>query len=167
MIQNIITQLTANLIAERHALIEFVSLLEQEQSLLIKGETDPLIGIAEKKTTDVIKLNTIAEVRHGLQKQLPPSGLYSTENKTHSTEGIQDWLSDYSPKFLAVWLEIVKLIDRARLLNSTNGELIQMKLKNNQQTLAVLSQSVNKMNLYGANGQTHFTQGQSRSLGSG
>jgi len=84
-----------------------------------------------------------------------------------SADAIRAWLKIHSPDGLSIWQGILDLAERARQLNNTNGELIQMKLRHNQQILTVLSNAVNQANLYGPDGQTSFSPGSGRSLGSG
>ena len=158
MKQDTITQLQAALAAERAALLSFLSLLEREQEMLVENLTDPLLELSEKKSTDALGLNQLAETRRSLLRKNIP---------VFSVEAIHAWLHAHSPEGLVVWQEILALAERARQLNHTNGELIQMKLRHNQQTLAVLSNAVNKANLYGPDGQPSFSPGSGRSLGSG
>lgn len=158
MNQNAIARLSAALTAERAALLDFVALLEHEQGMLVENRTSQLLELSGKKTTDALSLNELAEARRSLlQKNIPQPGI----------DSIHAWLGTHSPESLAVWQEILALAKRAQQLNHTNGELIQMKLRHNQQTLAVLSNAVNKANLYGPDGQTSFSPGSGRSLGSG
>lgn len=158
MKQDTITQLQAALAAERAALLSFLSLLEREQEMLVENLTDLLLELSEKKSTDALGLNQLAETRRSLLRKNIP---------VFSVEAIHAWLRAHSPEGLAVWQEILALAERARQLNHTNGELIQMKLRHNQQSLAVLSNAVNKANLYGPDGQPSFSPGSGRSLGSG
>ena len=151
-------QLLSALTAERTALLNFVALLEGEQEMLVSNHTDQLLELSEQKSTDSLALNELAETRRDLlRKDLPQL----------SAEAIHAWLAARSPQGLTMWQEIVALAERAQLLNQTNGELIQMKLRRNQQLLSVLSNAVNKANLYGPDGQTSFSPGSGRSLGSG
>ena len=158
MNQNPITKLSTALTAERGALVNFVALLEGEQGILMEHRTDQWLELSEKKTTDALSLNELAEARRSLlEKNLPQ----------FSADAIHAWLGTHSQEGLAVWQEILALAKRAQQLNHTNGELIQMKLRHNQQSLAVLSNAVNKANLYGPDGQPSFSPGSGRSLGSG
>ena len=151
-------QLLSALTAERAALLEFIALLEREQGMLVENLTDQLFELSEQKSTDALNLNELAETRRALlHKNLPQLG----------TDAIHAWLETHSPQALTIWLEILALAERAQRLNQANGELIQMKLRRNQQLLAVLSNAVNKANLYGPDGQTSFSPGSGRSLGSG
>ncbi|MDD5384856.1 MAG: flagellar protein FlgN [Gallionella sp.] len=151
-------QLLFALTAERTALLKFIALLEREQGMLVENLTDQLLELSEQKSTDALNLNELTEACHALlRKNLSQLGV----------DAIRAWLETHSPQGLAVWQEILALAERAQRLNRTNGELIQMKLRSNQQLLAILSNAVNKANLYGPDGQTSFSPESGRSLGSG
>ena len=151
-------QLLAALSAERVALLSFVALLEREQGTLVENLTDQLLELSEQKSADALNLNKLAETRSALlQENIPHPNADTT----------RAWLKTHSPQGLPVWQEILSLAKRAQHLNQTNGELIQMKLRRNQQMLTVLSNAVDKANLYGPDGQTSFSPGSGRSLGSG
>lgn len=182
MNQNPITRLNAALSAERGALVNFVALLEREQGMLVENRTDQLHELSEKKIADARSLKELAEARRSLlQKNLPQLGAAHASGRTaqenpppdaHPSGGlgadaIHAWLGAHSQEGLVVWKEILALAKRAEQLNHTNGELIQMKLRNNQQSLTVLSNAVNKANLYGPDGQPSFSPGSGRTLGSG
>ena len=169
-------QLLSALTAERAALLKFIALLEREQGMLVENLTDQLLELSEQKSTDALNLNELAETRRSLlRKNLPQPGAAPATGMppdTRASDGlgadaISAWLGTHSPQGLAIWHEICALAERAQRLNQTNGELIQMKLRRNQQMLAVLSNAVNKANLYGPDGQTSFSPGSGRSLGSG
>ena len=158
MKQSSVPQLLGALTAERAALLSFVDLLEREQGMLVENRADQLLELSGKKTTDALSLNELAEARRNLlQENLPKL----------SADAIQTWLATHSPQGLAVWHEVLALAERAQQLNRINGELIQIKLRHNQQSLAVLSNAVKKANLYGPDGQHSFSPGSGRSLGSG
>ncbi|BBI98753.1 flagella synthesis chaperone protein FlgN [Ferrigenium kumadai] len=150
--------LLAALTAERAALQKFVALLEREQVMLVENHTDQLLELSEQKSQDALELNKLAEARRALLKQHLPQ---------LTVEAIRAWLETHSREGLAVWQEVLSLAERAQLLNNANGAVIQMQLRHNQQTLAVLSNAVNKANLYGPDGQPSFSPGSGRSLGSG
>ncbi len=158
MNQSHITKLLGALTAERSALQKFIHLLEQEQGLLTENNSDSLLELAEQKSAQAISLNELAESRRNLMQTNIPA---------LSAETIRAWLEAHSREALATWQEVRKLAERAQQINNTNGELIQMKLRHNQQSLTVLSNAVNKANLYGPDGQTSFSPGSGRSLGSG
>lgn len=152
------SEVFAALTAERAALVNFIALLEREQGMLVENSTDQLLELSEQKSTDALCLNELAEARRCLLRKNIP-GL--------SADAIHAWLAAHSPQGLAVWQEICVLAERAQQINRTSGELIQMKLRHNQQSLAVLTNAVNKANLYGPDGQPSLSLGSGRSLGSG
>lgn len=158
MTENSINRLYAAMTAEYGALVNFVALLEREQEMLLENRTDQLLELAGKKTTDALSLNKLADARRALlQKNVPQLTI----------DAIQAWLKTHSQDGLAIWQKILELAKRAHQMNDTNGELIQIKLRHNQQSLSVLSKAVNKANLYGPNGQPDFSAGSGKSLGSG
>lgn len=158
MKQSSIAQLLAALTAEHRALLNFLALLEREQGMLVENLTDQLIELSEQKSTDALSLNGLAQARRDLlQKNIPQLNV----------DSIHTWLGVHSPECLVFWQKIRTMADRAQQTNRTNGELIQMKLRHNQQSLAVLSNAADKANLYGPDGQPNFSPGSGRSLGNG
>lgn len=146
------------LAAEHAALLEFVLLLEREQEMLVSDPGDQLLVLSEQKTADALTLNGFAQARHAIfQKNIPKL----------DTDTIQAWLGAHSPEGLSLWQNILALAKRSQLLNLDNGKLIQMKLRHNQQSLAVLSAAAKKANLYGPDGQPDIPTGSGRSLGNG
>ncbi|MEI7456844.1 MAG: flagellar protein FlgN [Nitrosomonadales bacterium] len=142
---------------ERLAVRNFVDLLQQEQQLLTENSIDLLLMLAEKKSTDAVRLNELAETRRRLlEKQV---GALSSAT-------IQAWFESHDRECLLIWQEICTLAVQAGQLNNINGELIQMKLRHNQQSLTALTRAVSQANLYGPDGQTNFSAGTGRSLGS-
>lgn len=137
---------------------KFIHLLEQEQGLLTENSSEQLLELAEQKSAQAISLNELAESRRNLMQQNIPA---------LSAEAIHAWLEAHSAEGLAIWQEIRTLAKHAQQINNTNGELIQMKLRHNQKSLTVLINAVNKANVYGPDGQTSFSPGSGRSLGSG
>lgn len=152
------TQLLDALHAERTALLGFIALLEREQGMLVENKTDKLLELSEQKSNDAYSLNKLAESRRALLNNNIPQ---------LTAEKIEPWFKAHSRNGLALWKEVNSLAKNARQINLTNGELIQMKLRHNQQSLTALSNAVNKANLYGPDGQPNFSPGSGRSLGSG
>lgn len=158
MKQSSTAQLLAALTAEQRALLNFLALLEREQRMLVENLTDQLLELSEQKSTDALSLNGLAQARRDLLQQNIPQ---------LSADSIHAWLGTHSPECQVLWQKIRTMTDRAQQTNRTNGELIQMKLRHNQQSLAVLSNAADKANLYGPDGQPNFSPGSGRSLGSG
>lgn len=157
MNQDISTEMLAALTTERNALRDFVSFLEREQSALVENLTDQLLAIAEQKSARALALTGLAEARHvQFKNALPELG----------AETIQTWLKTHNQQGWQLWIEIRALAERARQLNQSSGELIQMKLRHNQQALAVLGNAANQANLYGPDGHPSFAPGSGRPLAS-
>jgi flagella synthesis protein FlgN len=77
-----------------------------------------------------------------------------------------EWLQQNAPQALPLWQEARQLATHVHRLNQTNGELIQIKLRYNQQALGVLyGAAQSAAGLYGADGQPNLPSG-SRTLGS-
>lgn len=126
--------------------------------MLVQNHSEDLIELAERKTRDAVKLNALIEARHRLLEPIVAQ---------QDADSLLTWLKKNAPQGSAIWQEIVNLGLRASELNRINGELIQIKLRHNQQRLIVLSNAVNKASVYGRNGQPDFSAGSGRTLGSG
>lgn len=143
----------SNLNDECAALRAFVVLLDDEQRTLLGQHTEELLSLAEAKTQLASKIAALSSAR---QKYVP-----------QGTRDTAEWLKQNAPQALPVWLEARKLAAHVQRLNQTNGELIQIKLRYNQQALGVLfSAAQSTAGLYGANGQPNQPSA-SRTLGSG
>ncbi len=147
----------AALTAERDALRDFVALLEREQNALVENLSDQLPALAEHKSASALALSELVEARHLLLKNTLPELNETT---------IQTWLRTRCPAAWPVWQELRSLVTRARQLNQSSGELIQMKLRYNQQALSVLSNAASKANLYGPDGQPNFSPGSGKPIAS-
>ncbi|MBI5007604.1 MAG: flagellar protein FlgN [Nitrosomonadales bacterium] len=146
------TVFLSNLNDECAALGAFVVLLEDEQRILLGQHSEALMQLAEAKIQLANKITTLSETR----KHFLPEG----------TRDIVEWLRTNAPQGLPKWHEARQLAAKAQRLNQTNGELIQIKLRYNQQALGVLySAAQSAAGLYGANGQTSLPSA-SRPLGS-
>lgn len=152
------TDIAPQLQAERAALHAFVTLLETEQQALIAAQTEQLLPLAASKTLAVQALNKLAITRN--------NALLARGAK-NDPGGIEAWLQAHAADSLPVWHDIQNLAAHAQQMNRSNGELIQVKLRHNQQALTVLRNAVNSASgLYGPDGQPHLpTSG--RTLGSG
>jgi flagella synthesis protein FlgN len=138
---------------ERDALCAFVLLLEQEQQTLLSTDTEPLLALADKKSRSAENLSALSLQR----QQLLPNGVVE----------IEAWLQINVPQGLSAWQEIRHLAEHAKELNKTNGELIQIKMRYNQQALSVLiGATQHAAGIYGPDGQTNLPSS-GRTLGSG
>lgn len=157
MNQDIGIRMLAALTNERDSLRDFVDLLEREQSALVQNLADQLLKLAEQKSAAALVLTGLVEARHLLLKQNLPE---------LSPASIQTWLQTHNKAAWPIWQELRGLAERARLLNQNSGDLIQMKLRYNQQALAVLNNAANKANLYGPDGQPNFAVGSGKPIAS-
>lgn len=152
------TDIAPQLQAERAALREFVTLLETEQQALITAQTEQLLHLATSKTLAVQALNNLANTRRNT---------LLARGAKKDPGGIEAWLQTYAADSLPVWHDIQNMAAHAQQMNRSNGELIQVKLRNNQQALTVLRNAVNSASgLYGPDGQPHLPAS-GRTLGSG
>ncbi len=141
--------------AERNTMREFVALLEKEQQILLNQDAEKLLALAEAKTTFANKLSLIASTR---RQFLSAQGV---------TADPAAWIAKHVPPAVPVWKELRDLAARADHLNHTNGEVIQLRLRSNQQALnALMVATRSTSNLYGKDGQHSIAIG-GRSLGSG
>jgi flagella synthesis protein FlgN len=142
----------SNLNDECAALGAFVVLLEDEQRTLLGQHSEALLQLAEAKIQLANKIATLSEAR----RHILPAG----------TRDTVEWLRKNAPQGLPKWHEARQLAAHAHRLNQTNGELIQIKLRYNQQALGVLfGAAQSAAGLYGADGQTSLPSS-SRPLGS-
>jgi flagella synthesis protein FlgN len=151
------TRILAALTAERNGLRDFVALLEREQNTLVENIGDQLLELAEQKSSRALALTDLVEARHLLFRNNLPE---------LSATAIQTWLQSHIKSAWPIWQEILVLAHRARQLNQNSGELIQMKMRYNQQALMVLSNAASKANLYGPDGQPSFASSSGKPIAS-
>lgn len=144
--------------AELLVFLDFIQVLQTEQEALIQGNVDFLIELAQLKSEKVVLLSQYAMSRgHFLDAQgcAPEQG------------GMGKWLRQHdNPQISELWRKLLERAESAQRLNQSNGAMIETKLRNNQQALAVLQAAANKSALYGPDGQTH-APGMGRPLGKG
>lgn len=140
------SDLVMNLEAELRAYQDFIQVLQTEQDALVQGNIDPLLELARIKSGKVVLLSQLAENR---ARFLDAQG-YSQEHG-----GMAKWLRDGgNPKIAELWQQLLTQAENAQQLNQINGGLIDTRLRNNQQTLAILQVAANQSALYGPDGQT-------------
>ena len=145
------------LVRELTDLKRFCELLEEERKALTGTQADRLPDIAKDKAVLVGQLNQLETRRDAL---LAKSGF------AKGRPGIEAWLAD-RPKADSDrlrWTELLKLAALARDGNETNGKLINIPLKQNQEALSVLL-SGGTDSIYGADGQQRGPAAGKRSFG--
>jgi flagella synthesis protein FlgN len=140
---------------ERAALRAFVVLLEKEQQTLLNQSVEQLQALAEAKTLSALKLTEMANARRRYISSTSPD------------LDTAAWILKHVPSCRPIWDDIRELAVQAHQLNQTNGEVIQLKLRSNQQALTtLLGAAKSAAGLYGRDGQPSIpTTG--RTLGSG
>lgn len=139
---------------ELEAMRTFVDLLEREQQILLGTDIDALLELVDKKN------GVIADIVRLAQTRRQTFAASDTEAKT------EEALSVIAPDALPTWKEIRQLAARSQQLNQTNGQLIQTRLRQNQQTLTVLHNAADSVSLYGSDGQPNISAS-GRTLGKG
>lgn len=140
---------------ERALMRRFVDLLEQEEALLIAGETDALLALVREKS----------EVYQLLQRQHDARALLLGRLRLDNSNASVRALCAAMPDTLLRWDEVLALAETARDRNALNGKLIIERMHNNQAALSVLLSASDQPQLYGADGSTRPTGG-GRHLGS-
>ncbi len=127
------------------ALESFVALLRREQDLLAAGDTERLLSLIEDKNALANRLAALAQAREAhLGRGGFPAG----------REGMEGWLARHgTPAQRATWAALLKLAAEARALNETNGKLIGLHMRHNQQAFAALMSATDRAMTYGPDGQ--------------
>jgi flagella synthesis protein FlgN len=145
------------LVRELTDLKRFCELLEEERKALTGTQADRLPDIAKEKAALVGQLNQLETRRDTL---LIKNGF------AKGRSGIEAWLASLpnASSDRHRWTELLKLAAQARDGNETNGKLINILLKQNQDALSVLL-SGGTDSIYGADGQQRGLAAGKRSFG--
>lgn len=146
-------EIKTRLTEERTALQAFVGLLEREQQILLSPDAEPLLDLSTEKTRAAEALTALVKKRAQYLSAGPGE--------------IEAWLRSNAAIALDVWKDIQKMGAQAQQMNKTNGDLIQVRMRYNQQALqALLGASEQAAGLYDPKGKASLpTSG--RPLGSG
>ncbi len=139
-------QVLARLLREESALLlDFVSLLKREEHLLMEGQTDSLLELAEQKTRMYRRLQFLSDerARAFARARVEPDD----EAMKRALAGDDAALED--------WEQVVGLARQASEQNHINGRLIGERMQNNQQALTVLMAAASQPGAtYGPDGQS-------------
>ncbi len=146
------------LVRELSDLRRFCALLAEERKVLTGAEADRLADIANEKSSLAAQLNRVEARRDVLLAQ----GGFAK-----GRSGTEAWLASlpHADTERRQWREVLQLATQARDENETNGHLISMLLKQNQDALSVLL-SGGADSIYGTDGQQRSLSDGKRSLGS-
>jgi flagella synthesis protein FlgN len=146
-------EIKTRLTEERTALQAFIGLLEREQQILLTPDAEPLLDLSNEKTRAAEALTALVKQRAQYISAGPGK--------------VEAWLRSNAAVAVDVWTDIQKLGVQAQQMNQTNGELIQVRMRYNQQALQTLiSASEQTAGLYDTKGKTNMP-GSGRTLGSG
>lgn len=131
-------------------LIEFVSLLEEEQRALTSSKVEGklIADLASRKSAKLIAIDKLDEVRRKVQ---------SMQGYPDGREGARQAAKEGGCSDL--WDAIMNLTDRAKNLNELNGIQVHMHIEQNRRLMAFVSKT-NAPSLYGRDGKS-----QRKSLG--
>lgn len=131
----------------------FIDILHKEQKALIGANLEVLETLPQDKAEMVIQLTQLSKKR---DQRLRSRGLNSDR------KGMEVLLASCQDvKSTTVkWNELLKLAESAQQLNRTNGDLINTRLRYNQQALNVLQNATGESApLYGPTGRTFSVKG--------
>ena len=138
--------------AETSALQQFISILEEEQKLLIGGDADAVLPLIDKKTGLITELGSAGQKREAALREL---GIEIDK------DAMEAWFAKVPPALQQRWQQLLELAQTANRLNNTNGQLINTRLQYNQQALSVL------MNASGSIGDDTYGPDGHKATGSG
>ncbi|WP_165873549.1 flagella synthesis protein FlgN [Parasulfuritortus cantonensis] len=131
-----------NALAEfKHALMEFIALLEREAEALKEGRTHDLGALITEKADWSESANT------AWNRLIVAGGIDVTRGDSIDATLAAD------PRLHGSWSDARRLVERAERLNHDNGLLIEAQLQRTRQALDVLQTAANRGALYGANGR--------------
>lgn len=125
---------------------QFVSLLENEQAVLVQGRVHDLAALTEAKTPLLDALMALASNRDELLR---------AEGYPCSNEGLKTWVTvQASPRVDTLYDELKQLSNEARRLNLLNASLVNSRLQLTQQALSILLPGEQAPSLYDTQGQS-------------
>ncbi len=133
---------------ESAAVGSFIDLLRREQECLVRGDTDGVAAFIEPKSRCALELAGYADRRTSLLRSLG----YGSD-RAGMTRLLRERTGTASPA-LTAWQNLLKLAQTARLLNETNGKLIDSRLQVTQRALGALFSAARLPGAYAADGST-------------
>ncbi len=121
----------------------FLSLLREEETALVAGDSERLTEIVRRKSEIIGRIAPLAEER----------------NRMVPNSAIVEWLKRH-PDSMEVWKELIHLSGLIRASNETNGAIIDTRLRSNQQALSMLQHLAGRTtSLYGPDGHSSVSSG--------
>lgn len=152
------TSLIGLLESETREASAFVELLRKEQAMLIAGNVEGLLPLVEHKVGFAERLGALADAR---EKIVNEAGAGS------GRAGMETYLSrrPADKDLRQRWEALLALATDAQAMNQTNGRLVRVHLRHNQQAMETLMAATNQATTYGPDGHQRPT-GSGRFLGS-
>lgn len=135
----------------------FCALLDEERKVLTGAQADRLPDIAAAKSSLAEQLS---------QFEIQRSAVLTRDGFPSGRAGVEAWLAS-RPHAVAErshWSQLKELAVQARNENETNGQLINLLLKQNQEALSALLAGGGE-SIYGSDGQPTTVAGGKRSFG--
>ncbi len=145
--------LDAELQIELDMTASFISLLQKEQEALIGANLEILETLPREKAELAMQLTRLSNQR---DQRLSSQGLKSDR------KGMETLISrcPNAESATVKWNELLRLAESAQQLNRTNGDLINTRLRYNQQALTVMQNATGgSAPLYGPTGRTFTVKG--------
>ena len=143
-----IANLQISLDGEIAVVRNFVDLLRREQGCLVRGESDSIASFVEPKSRCALELTRFAEQRAELLR-----GSGYTPDRAGMTRLLRERAGANTPAVVS-WQALLKLAQTAKVLNETNGTLINARLQITQRALATLFSAARLPGAYAADGST-------------
>lgn len=144
------SDLVKNLQAELLTFQGFIQILQTEQDSLVHGNVDPLLELSRLKSEKAFILSQLADHR---------TRYISAQGYPPKQGSMGQWMKQQQhdpelPRITELWAQLLELAESAQQLNNTNGSMIDIRLRNNQQALSILQTAAKQSALYGADGHT-------------
>lgn len=138
--------IAADLREECAAMQQFITLLQEEQECLLRGDADAVSAQIARKSGWLQKIAGLAERRRAFLQ---------SQRCAADRQGMDSWLAAHpeATGLSGTWHALLKLTHQANRANEANGTLIATRLQSSQQALTALVAGARSGNLYGRNGQ--------------
>ena len=130
----------------------FLALLKEEHEALRTGDVELLASFVDKKAMMSAELNQFSEKRGAYLK---------SQGLSPDREGMKAWCQKHAAEkeIVGLWDKIVTLAKEARDYNLTNGEMIELRMRHNEQAIHILRQGHQTLGLYGPDGRSSHYEG--------
>ena len=151
--RQVLTELCDLLIEQKEVLYKLLELSQEEQRILIAGQSDKLEAIVRLELKELSKLGALERKRTALNTSISLELNISCENIT-ITEIAASAQEDEKELLLKLQKELLMLVESHTQLNSQNRELIDSHMEYSTAMLEMLSEPDDPLNnIYGGDGR--------------